>query len=192
MGAPEVIANWSAGHRAMLISGPAAVGKTTVAQLFAESRPQPTVLLQHDEIRAFVRSGRAEEAGGFTPEARRQWALAMQVCVAAMREYLLAGFDCVIDAYSPATDEQWRADLPAGADFQSFVLMAPLEIVLDRNRGRTANRMRDSAVRLNYSDFSYSPMAGAVLIDATTATPCELATLIERRACWPTSVRAVG
>ncbi len=173
------------GRRVMLITGPAAAGKTTVAEAFAVSRPQPTVLVRHDAVRDCVRSGRAPEGELFGPEAEQQWRLARAVCTATLRIYLLGGFDCVIDAFVPESDTEWRAATPPGVAFRSFVLMPPLEVVLRRNRRRPRGRMSDVAVRLNYAEFVSHPLDGAVTIDTSVLSPRQVVSLLERKACWP-------
>ena len=169
----------------MLISGPAAAGKSAVAEAFSATRPQPTVLLRHDAVRRFVRSGRAPEGELFGPESGRQWCLARDVCLAALCIYLLAGFDCVVDAFVPGTDADWRAAMPPGTDFQSFILMPPLEVTLERNRCRGDGQMPEVAVRLNYQEFVRCPLAGAMTIDTSTMSVWQVVALLERQAHWP-------
>lgn len=175
------------GRRVLLITGPAGAGKSSLAEAFAASRPQPTVLLHHDEVRSYVRSGRAAEGENFGAQALRQWQLAREVCIAALTLYLDAGFDCVVDAFCPGTDVAWRSGVPRAAEFRSFVLLPPLEVAIGRNARRRSRALTPTTVRLNYQEFLDHPLEGARVIDNSNMSICETVELLQREASWPTS-----
>src|SRR5438128_1679266 len=98
--------------RVVLVTGPAGAGKSTISARLADTRPEPTVLLHHDLVRTFLRSGYVRPDKEWGPEAEQQWRIARDVCVAAVDTYVEAGWNIVIDAFAPGGWPAWTT--PAG------------------------------------------------------------------------------
>ena len=80
--------------RIVLITGPSAAGKSTVAQAVAERLPR-SVHLRGDVFRRMIVSGRATFGATLDEEAVRQLELRYDLAVAAALRYLEAGFNLV-------------------------------------------------------------------------------------------------
>ena len=79
----------------VLITGISAAGKSTVAQLLAESLPR-AVHVRGDIFRRFVVSGRAEMSPDASEEALAQLWLRYRLSAHAGDEYVAAGFTAVV------------------------------------------------------------------------------------------------
>lgn len=119
-----------------LITGPPAVGKSTVSRLVAQARPR-CVLVDVDRIRdTMVVSGMVIPGAEWTPDLIEQLVAARRSAAAIAREYDAIGFDAVIDdfldPYSLLTEYACLADL------------APVRIALlpDPDVARARNRQR--------------------------------------------------
>lgn len=79
----------------ILVTGVMAAGKSTVAQLLAESLPR-SVHVRGDVFRRFVVSGRAEPTPDLPDEAHRQLLLRYRLAAATADAYVQAGFVAVV------------------------------------------------------------------------------------------------
>ena len=80
--------------RIVLITGPSAAGKSTVAQAVAERLPR-SVHLRGDVFRRMIVNGRATFGATLDEEAVRQLDLRYDLAVAAALRYLEAGYNVV-------------------------------------------------------------------------------------------------
>jgi adenylylsulfate kinase-like enzyme len=95
-------------HRGQIVlfTGPAASGKTTVAEAWTSSRSTPTAHFDHDQARFLVRGGYVSRSAAHADpslrdQADRQWLLAAVVCEAMAETYMSWGFDFALSAFRP-------------------------------------------------------------------------------------------
>ena len=127
-----------------LITGPAGVGKTTVAREWAERQKRPAVHLSLDSMRERVASGFQDPQEGWNDEAKRQYRIARDACAAVAKLYCEHGFACVIDdAVFPDWPDVslagWQKALSPIA-VELVVLVADLEVLQLRNTRRIDSR----------------------------------------------------
>lgn len=162
----------------LLIGGPTAAGKTTVADAWAASQRRPTAHVSPDAIRQQVRAGFHDPAkSGWSEETRRQFELAQDLAVLQARRYCAESFNCVIDdAMLPGVKthryEHWAeklADLP----HQLVILLPPLDVCHGRNRERAARqRLPDELVaRFHRDSQGWLARPGALVIVNSRLTP---------------------
>ena len=133
---------------ALVVTGPAGVGKTTVAARWAASRQAPTAHVSLDAIRRQVVAGYADPQDGWTQEAAMQHRLARGFAASMAVSYVRAGITCVVDdAVFPDRDdvgwEAWDAALES-VPHGLIVISAPFADVAARNALRSpSDRLRD-------------------------------------------------
>src|SRR5690348_13809136 len=76
----------------VFFTGPAASGKTTIAEAWAASRATPTAFIDHDHTRFVLRAGFISRTSAHADPTLRapadqQWLLAASVCEAMARTY---------------------------------------------------------------------------------------------------------
>ncbi len=119
----------------LLITGAAGSGKTTTAQSWAASRQQHCAHLSHDAVMMFMKSGLASPAEQSSPEAERQWQLAIKICCSTAQLYAQEGVRCAIDTFLlPQHLVLWEG--LAHLDVGLVVLQPPVELALERNFAR--------------------------------------------------------
>lgn len=128
---------------AVLLIGPAGAGKTSVARYWAEHRPVPTASISLDDVREWVRAGFADPQSGWNEHSEAQYRLARRTCGFAARNFLANGISCILDdAVFPDRPVVglggWKRHV--GPGLLPVVLLPGLDIVLERNAGRTGNR----------------------------------------------------
>jgi hypothetical protein len=125
----------------LVVTGPAGVGKTTVAARWAASREAPTAHVSLDAIRRQVVAGYADPRDGWTNDAAAQHRLARGFAAHMALGYARAGHTCIVDdAVFPDRDDvgwgPWDAAL-RGAPHGLVVIWAPLAEVAARNALRS-------------------------------------------------------
>ncbi len=117
--------------RLVLLNGPPAVGKSTLARRYAGDHPL-TLVLEIDAVRALL--------GSWLDEWERSGPAARQIALAMARTHLAAGYDVIVPQLltrRPFVDELRAAAEAAGATFREFALLDPRETVLARLEQRS-------------------------------------------------------
>jgi chloramphenicol 3-O-phosphotransferase len=128
----------------ILVTGPAGVGKTAVAEEWAKRQKDPALHLSLDSMRERVVSGFQHPQEGWNDEANRQYKLAQAACAAVARIYYTNGFNCIIDdAIFPNWPDvslaSWQNAL-SPLPVELIILTANIEILGKRNEERTSTR----------------------------------------------------
>lgn len=139
--------------RAIVITGVAGAGKSTVSRLIAE-RSERSVLVALDYLAwdIFVRGGVPPDWDGPDPgRSRRQIMLGMRNAAALARNFTAAGFDCVIEGVLESTEELDALLEALGPIETYFVTLVPqLDELLQRDRGRVPEqRMGERSAELH-------------------------------------------
>ena len=125
----------------LLLTGPAASGKTAAAEYWASMQATPTAHLSVDDVFRFVKAGRVNPKDAWTPDHPIQTNLARDACAELGRRYLQIGYNCIIDdAIFPASPgngyAEWRSAL-GDTPHQLIVLMPSLEMLQKRDNDPT-------------------------------------------------------
>ena len=145
------------GPSLLLINGPPAIGKSTLARCWADDHPL-SLVVDIDELR--VRMGRWDSH----PESKR---LARSLGVALVRSHLQSGHDVVVPQLLGLTDfievlEGVAVD--EGAEFVEVFLRAPIEVV----RARLARRRTE--LRTPHPQDEIDPALDEELITSAVAS----------------------
>lgn len=126
----------------VILSGPPAVGKTTVAGLIADSADRPTVHLTTDQ---FYRAIRAGHIPPYLPEAQRQNEVVVDAIVAAAATYARGGFDVIADGIvGPWFLAPFRAMANTAGPAVSYIVLRPaLDTALRRAQARSGEDLKD-------------------------------------------------
>jgi predicted kinase len=127
----------------ILITGPMAAGKSTVAQAVAERLPQ-SVHLRGDLFRRMIVNGQVSMTADLSPEAIQQLQLRYQLAAEVARRYVDAGFTVVYQDIILG-----HALAEAIARFQGYLLFVIVlypraEIVAARDRARNKTGYHDA------------------------------------------------
>jgi predicted kinase len=133
------------GGSVLIVSGPAASGKTTVAQLVA-STFERSVHVEADRFFGFVVGGYVDP---WDREAHEQNTVVMEIACDAARRYAEAGYLTVLDGmfipgwfYEPVRDRLSAASL----DVSAVIIRPPRATALERGRARVPPKLLDDAV----------------------------------------------
>lgn len=119
-----------------LITGPPAVGKSTVSRLLAQGRPR-CVLIDVDRIRdTMVVTGAVLPSPDWPPELVAQLSAARQAAHGIARAYAAIGFDVVIDDFLDTHSLLAEYDELADLDPVRIVLLPDTAAARARNRER--------------------------------------------------------
>lgn len=116
----------------LLLNGPPGIGKSTLAQMYADEHPG-SLALDIDRIRCLV--------GGWRTDFRRAGELVRPLALGMADTHLRAGHDVVVPQYLADADEVERfeaAAYAAGAGFVEVVLLDERSSAVDRFQRRGA------------------------------------------------------
>lgn len=151
----------------VILSGPPASGKTTVAEIIASTAAEPTVHMTTDQ---FYRAIRAGYIAPYLPEAQRQNEVVIDAIVAAVAVYARGGFDVVVDGIvGPWFLSPFR-QMAAEAGFAlSYIVLRPaLDMSLQRARDRSGDDLKDpTAITGLHNAFRQLDELEAHVIDNT-------------------------
>ncbi len=162
----------------VLFTGPAAAGKTTLAEAWAQHNPHPTACFDQDQARFLLRSGYVSRSAAHAdptlqPEADRQWLLSIAICESFAETYTSWGYDCALSAFRPtgAWNHTWeRLDR---LRLTVVVLLPSLETLLARDAQRSGRaHVGEASLRRglchNWAGWRDDPRA--VLLDSSGET----------------------
>ena len=126
----------------IILTGPPAAGKTTVATLLATDASAPTVHLTTD---LFYRSIRTGFILPFLPEAQHQNVVVVDAIVGTVVTFARGGYDVVVDGIvGPWFLAPFRAAAERDQLAMSYVVLRPaLDITLSRASERAGPELRD-------------------------------------------------
>lgn len=126
----------------VILTGPPAAGKTTVAGILAASANVPTVHVTTDQ---FYRSIRTGFVLPFLPEAQRQNEVVVEAIVGTVGTFARGGYDVVVDGIvGPWFLPPFRALAEQENLTLSYVVLRPdLDTTLARAKQRKGHELRD-------------------------------------------------
>jgi energy-coupling factor transporter ATP-binding protein EcfA2 len=129
-------------HRAIpggiiLVTGPQAAGKTTVARLLAGQFARG-VHLEGDVFRRFIVAGREEVTPAALDEAMRQLRLRYRLAASAAKDYVAHRFTVVFEDVIAGPLLEEVVDLLSVGPAQAFVLMPSRDTIAARDGSREA------------------------------------------------------
>lgn len=129
-------------NEVIILTGPPAAGKTTVAELLAAKASVPTVHLTTD---LFYRSIRTGFVLPFLPEAHRQNEVVIEAIVGTVATFARGGYDVVVDGIvGPWFLPPFRALAERDRLSVSYVVLRPdLDTTLSRARERVGHELKD-------------------------------------------------
>jgi len=181
----------------LLVTGPAAAGKTSAADAWAQRQEAPAARISIDDIRDQLKSGYANPEDGWNSATEEQYHLARRQAAAMARTYLDAGYGCVIDdaifpSWPAVSHRGWKDELRLPHDL--VVLLPSFDAVVARNAKRSGHRrLRRETLRIIYHAMQGWRNFAVPIIDNTSLTPEETARAIEESlASQPGAPRAAS
>lgn len=158
----------------LLITGPAGVGKTTVADAWARARGEKCAHLSLDSFRLLVKSGYHDPRSGWNDEAQRQLDIARSNVASVATKFVESGISCVIDDavfpnWEPVGIERWKRAL-GSVDIDLIAIIPQWGVVHERNAARDeTDRIPQGMLRKIYDDMAgWSDRPDVPVIDNST------------------------
>jgi cytidylate kinase len=126
----------------IILTGPPAVGKTTVAKLLSANANTPTVNLTTDWFYRAIRTGFVLP---FLPEAQRQNEVVIEAIVGTVATFARGGYDVVVDGIvGPWFLPPFRAASAQDRLAVSYVVLRPdLDTTLSRAKERVGDELKN-------------------------------------------------
>lgn len=169
----------------VLLTGPAAAGKTAVAGSWATRQEHPAASVSLDNIRDQLKSGYVNPEDGWNPVAEGQYHLARHLAAAMGKAYWAAGYSCIIDDaifpnWPAVSYEGWQEEL-GDTPHALVVLLPSFQAVVNRNAGHSGHRhLRQETLRTIHRGMLGWRRRGFPIIDNTFLTVDETAQQLER------------
>jgi chloramphenicol 3-O-phosphotransferase len=175
--------------RIVLFTGPAAAGKSTVAEAWSTSRAAPTAYFDHDQARFLVRAGYiSRTAAHANPTLReqgdRQWLLAAAVCESIAATYSAWGIDFALSAFRPPGRWQGCWERLDTVEPLIVVLLPALDVLLARDAERTGrSHVGEASVRRGwaYDWQAWRADSRACVIDNSALSVEQTVALVEAK-----------
>ena len=165
-----------------VITGPPAVGKSTVAGLLATDAAEPTVHLHTDSFYLWIKTGLIEP---YLPESAEQNEVVLEAITAAAAAYAQGGYDVVLDGViGPWFVDRYRERAAAaGIEMSYVVLSAPLELTLRRAAERHGTEhLRDpEPITSMHAQFAELGRWSANVVLTEDRTPEEIVAMLRER-----------
>jgi chloramphenicol 3-O-phosphotransferase len=159
----------------LLLSGPPASGKTTVAGLLSERYDR----VGHIDVNALwrLRSAGRFEPWSTEPEAAHQRSQAQRQATSLGRDFVRESVGVIVeDVITPGTLSSYIEALgPAGARLHFVRLMPSMEACLSRNQARHCGETRPAWVRTLHARLLSAGDFGGVAVDNSDLTPVQTA-----------------
>ncbi|MFE2180457.1 AAA family ATPase [Streptomyces sp. NPDC059455] len=126
----------------VLLGGPPAAGKSTIAEIISSTAVRPTVHLHTDSFYVWIRSGFIPP---YLPDARRQNEVVHNVMTDAACAYVAGGYDVILDGIlGPWILESFRAVCRKRDLGLSYIVLRPsLDVVLSRASRREERQLKE-------------------------------------------------
>ena len=167
--------------RLLVITGPSAAGKTTVARLLAQ-RFKRGVHLEGDFFRRSIVSGRAEITPELGDEAMAQLRLRYRLAAAAAETYFEAGFAVALEDVIAGRMLSELAAVLRSRPLQVVVLIPARDVIAARDALRPETGYARWSVAELYDAFVRETPRIGLWVDSSTHTPEETVEEILRRA----------
>ena len=176
-------------HRGQVVffTGPAAAGKSTVAEAWASSRSVQTAFFDHDQARFLVRAGYISRSAAHADpslrdQADRQWLLAAAVCESIAATYTAWGLDFALSAFRPPGSWKGCWEQLDALNPIFIVLLPALDILLERDAGRSGrSHVGEASVRrgLAYDWEAWRSDGRAYVVDNSELSVEQVVALVE-------------
>lgn len=154
----------------LLITGPMASGKSTVAELLAESL-HPSVHLQGDVFRRMIKNGRVEMSESPSIEALKQLDLRYRITAEAARLYHQAGFVVIVQDNYYGVKLSQMLDLLSPEEVKVFILCPSIEAIHEREESRNKVGYKGFSIQQLYKIFVETTPRLGKWIDNTDQSP---------------------